>query len=61
MVCQRAAIELFRDAPVFGADEAFATLAAEDGTGRLEFSKYFDAGEHGFGAFRVILNWGDFS
>ena len=35
MACQRGAIELFRDTPVFGADEAFATLAAEDGTGRL--------------------------
>ena len=61
MACQRGAIELFRDAPVFGGDEAFAALAGEGGARCLEFSKFFDARKHGFGALRVILNWGDFS
>ena len=61
MACQRGEIELFRGAPLFGADEAFATLAGEGGARCLEFSKFFDAREHGFGALRVILNWGDFS
>ena len=61
MVCQRALIELFRNAPVFGAGEAFAALAGEGGAGRLDFSKFFEAREHGFGALRVILNWGDVS
>ena len=31
MVCQRAAIELFRDSPVFEGDETFSALAAEGG------------------------------
>ena len=36
-------IELFRDAPFFGADQAVAALAVEGGAGRLDFSKFFDA------------------
>ena len=60
MVCQRGAIELFRDAPVSGGDEALAGLAGGGGAGFLEFSKFFNAGEHGCGALRVILNRGDF-
>ncbi|HBE98307.1 MAG TPA: hypothetical protein DDW68_14160 [Verrucomicrobiales bacterium] len=37
MACQRGEIELFRGAPLFGADEAFATLAGRVAPGVWSF------------------------